>query len=636
MVRFSCFYAHFHSKKSKRTVQPTVEVMQKSLFDRIKDQPLKVSPTRPSLNSLLLKGQRDPQSNGGIRPSATSSSLDCVWKLEKINQSFNTDCNTRGLKKSQSLGSGLDRALDDNSTQQLTGHEVSPSNQCEGALPSGSPQLSSNALNNESIFSIGDLQVEKEGHEGHETHLPINHTSYNSPPSIIKSCSFSNIVGYSKPTSGEFSPVTPSSPRCRSFEELNVLDMKREETTINDQEIDDNNNIIKGSDAYSCVGLSKDWIVPGTDEINMVKNKWNEVPSKEFKIKRIEEWVTDLQHCGPFEEQNDPSSSSSVLKEVPKVLDGLNGTKVNIKVGLGTESAKRYISSLSASATTAQLANHGLVVIPFLCAFASLKVLNLSGNALVKITGGALPKGLHMLNLSKNNISNIEGLRDLTRLRILDLSYNRIIRIGHGLASCSSLKELYLAGNKISEVEGLHRLLKLHVLDLRFNKISTVKCLGQLAANYNSLQAISLEGNPAQKNVGDEQLKKQLQTLLPHLAYFNRQPVKGISTLKEGSDRPARYGLNSHGLDRGLRADHRTMKKPSSSLNTRGRESKSQAVVSPKRVKGGSRNSRLQQVRGTKGTTDYMNNYFDFGSELLGFKADSMRRSRSEGTLGAV
>lgn len=78
------------------------------------------------------------------------------------------------------------------------------------------------------------------------------------------------------------------------------------------------------------------------------------------------------------------------------------------------------------------------------------------------------------------------------------------------------------------------------------------------------------------------------------------------------------------------------MKKPSSSLNTRGRESKSQAVVSPKRVKGGSRNSRLQQVRGTKGTTDYMNNYFDFGSELLGFKADSMRRSRSEGTLGAV
>ncbi|MCH1922498.1 protein phosphatase 1 regulatory subunit 42, partial [Shewanella sp. A3A] len=69
-----------------------------------------------------------------------------------------------------------------------------------------------------------------------------------------------------------------------------------------------------------------------------------------------------------------------------------------------------------------------------------------------------------MLSLSKNNISTIEGLRELTRLRLLDISYNRISRIGHGLASCSSLKELYLGGNKISEVDGLHRLLKLKVL----------------------------------------------------------------------------------------------------------------------------------------------------------------------------
>ncbi|KAL5071877.1 hypothetical protein RYX36_022764 [Vicia faba] len=172
-----------------------------------------------------------------------------------------------------------------------------------------------------------------------------------------------------------------------------------------------------------------------------------------------------------------------------------------------------------------QLANHGLVVIPFLSASVSLRVLNLSGNGIVKITVGALPRGLHTLNLSKNNISTIEGLRELTRLRVLDLSYNRILRIGHGPASCSSLKELYLAGNKIGEVEGLHRLLKISIWDLRFNKISTAKCLGQLAANYNSLLAISLEGNPCQKNVGDEQIKKYLQGLLPHLVYYNRPAI---------------------------------------------------------------------------------------------------------------
>ena len=47
-----------------------------------------------------------------------------------------------------------------------------------------------------------------------------------------------------------------------------------------------------------------------------------------------------------------------------------------------------------------------------------------------------------------------------------------------GLASCSSLKELYLVGNKISEVDGLHRLLKLKVLDLCHIQSSVATILG--------------------------------------------------------------------------------------------------------------------------------------------------------------
>lgn len=252
----------------------------------------------------------------------------------------------------------------------------------------------------------------------------------------------------------------------------------------------------------------------------------------------------------------------------------------------------------------------------------------------MRITAGALPRGLHILNLSRNSISVIEGLRELTRLRVLDLSYNRLVRIGHGLASCSSLKELYLAGNKISEVEGLHRLLKLNVLDLRFNKISTAKCLGQLAANYGSLQAISLEGNPAQKNVGDEQLKKNLQGLLPNLIYFNRKPVK----VKDTADRSARLAVGAHQLDRGLKpvkamrkASHGVVTHKASSSSTHGR--KSQKVTSTKPSK--SRPTARLPPIGTKTTTRPQ--VYDFSSKLLSFSPDlSMRRTRSEGTLGVI
>lgn len=286
-----------------------------------------------------------------------------------------------------------------------------------------------------------------------------------------------------------------------------------------------------------------------------------ELTSKEFNIRRIEDWISqiDVQNDNIVEELGECSSSAS--KEDPQIVAGAAPKKLDVRSSLGMEVAYNYISTLNAASSSAQMANLGLVAIPILSAFVGLRVLNLSGNAIVRVTIGALPKGLHMLNLSKNNISTIEGLRELTRLRVLDLSYNRICRIGHGLASCSSLKELYLAGNKIGEVEGLHRLLKLNVLDLRSNKISTSKGLGQLAANYGSLQAINLEGNPAQKNVGDEQLKKYLLSLLPHLVFYNKQTIRA-SGAKEISDRPTR-SLSSHQFDRSMRTEHKSSRRGS-------------------------------------------------------------------------
>lgn len=198
-----------------------------------------------------------------------------------------------------------------------------------------------------------------------------------------------------------------------------------------------------------------------------------------------------------------------------------------------------------------------------------------------------------------------------------------------GLASCSSLKELFLAGNKISEIEGLHRLLKLTVLDLRFNKFSTTKSLGLLAANYSSLQAISLEGNPAQKNVGDEQLRKYLLGLLPHLVYYNRQGAKD-----------ARLGTSTHQLDRSLRSELKNSSRKSShgasSTHKPGSSTARKATGLQKRSNK-ERSSRLPPVGHKVSPAAYENYHVATGDRLSSLRSElSMRRSRSEGTLGPI
>ncbi|KAG6661339.1 uncharacterized protein LOC122303873 [Carya illinoinensis] len=694
MVRFLCFNAQVHSPKPKKTVQHSADKMYKTSQVFSQSQAPKDSPNQTNFNPSFLKVEADTEIDTHVTSvSSVESGWNSVDMGSKLIIESEFGSKWRGhLKKSQSLGSGLFQegmVSAGNDTED----EIYEGLSCEGShdykamaepgpskyqgvgLPDeytknptlDSFQLNSGFINNESIFSIEDpLHSEKEGHENSDTRQcpgDSGDLTPRSPPRIVKSYSLPNI-GASAPISGICSPYRRTGLQSRSSEDLNILNMQQREILTHESERQDMQEQVKddgfdeakkitlgnsdddGYDSHNYSGLAKHWIRPATDEVSPVETligessvyQQDDLPGKDFKIKRIEEWVKDLRLCSPVEEANDSSQSDDLGKRDPNILNSLTAAKVDGKVNPGTEAAKRYISSLSAIATTVQLANHGLVMIPFLSAFTSLRVLNLSGNAIARITVGTLPRGLHMLNLSRNNISTIDGLRELTRLRVLNLSYNRIFRIGHGLASCSALKELYLAGNKISEVEGLHRLLKLNVLDLRNNKISTAKCLGQLAANYNSLQAISLEGNPCQKNVGDEQLKKYVQGLLPYLTYFNRLPLKA-STFKDVADRSVRSGISSHQLDRGIRSDHKATRKISHGLPAH-RPSplsflghKSQAVASPKRS-----NARhgLLPPTGTKATTHDRHN-FDFSSKLQKSRPEiSIRRSQSEGTLRAL
>ncbi|KAK4420509.1 hypothetical protein Salat_2001300 [Sesamum alatum] len=680
MVRFSCFQAHIHSHKHKKTVQLPREAMQKIAEDASENRALRHISYLETENKPCLKEEGDIR-NIVADHVTDSSPTECEYRSEEMEHKSITDCDIvvhkkAQIKKSQSLGCGLNweertsgadvsedeiehRYSYDGSADRsgllvpdsVDNHGLSPSDQFPEPIPSDSVQVDSDFVKNISIFSIeGPQETERDGADKDDICASGAVDSGELTPNrplIVKSRSL--------PSMGSPIQCSASYLTCsRSAQDLHALDSRKNGVThevgkqVQYQEREDSmfNNDSGEKPAedtyetYNYVGSAKDWILPVLDEANTEKgikgessfHHWDEVPNKDFKLKRIQEWVIDLQHCGSVEESNESAPCfDTELPEGNTLLKGPTNTKLEVKVNPGMEVAKRYIASLNASATAAQLTNLGLVVIPFLSAFGSLKSLNLSGNSIVRIAAGALPRGLHILNLSKNNISTIEGLRDLTRLRVLDLSYNRILRIGHGLAACSSLKELYLAGNKISEVEGLHRLLKLNVLDLRFNKISTTKCLGQLAANYNCLHALSLEGNPAQKNVGDEQLKKYVQSLLPQLTYYNRQSIK-VGTLKDASDRSARLGVSAHQIDRALRMEVKNMRKGTHGIvaqkvSSSNHSRKGQSSPKPSR----SRHGRLPPS-GMK--TAQAQQFADFSSKLLGLR--SFPRSRSEGNLGAL
>lgn len=281
-------------------------------------------------------------------------------------------------------------------------------------------------------------------------------------------------------------------------------------------------------------------------------NQWVDFPGASSRMSRVDEWVKGLSVQTPVPvEKDDQTEDKTDLVGTPEA--GRSPRRSSSPVLLHPTfnvpeeiaHANSVIQSLNSSSKVAHIVGIGLKAVPHLSSFNSLRSVNLSGNLIVHVAPGSLPKGLHTLNLSKNKISTIDGLRELTRLRVLDLSYNRISRIGQGLSNCTLIKELYLAGNKISDVEGLHRLLKLTVLDLSFNKITTSKALGQLVANYNSLLALNLLGNPIQTNIGDDQLRKTVCSILSKLAFLNKQPINPQKAREVGKEGIAKVALGN-------------------------------------------------------------------------------------------
>ncbi|KAL6641136.1 hypothetical protein ACP70R_019317 [Stipagrostis hirtigluma subsp. patula] len=317
-----------------------------------------------------------------------------------------------------------------------------------------------------------------------------------------------------------------------------------------------------------------------------IANQWVAFSAENSLRDRVSAWVCSIEaEPLPIAEDNDGDEIDECAAR-PRPLElgesssgkGHGGKPKRCAAADEVVQANSIVQSLNAFSSVAHISGMGLKVVPMIAPFSSLRAVNLSGNFIVHISPGSLPKGLHSLDLSRNKIATIEGLRELTKLRVLNLSYNRISRIGHGLSNCTAIRELYLAGNKISDVEGLHRLLKLAVLDLGFNKITTTKALGQLVANYHSLLALNLVGNPVQANVGDDALRRAVTGLLPSLAYLNRQPLKPQRAAAReaavvATDSVVRAALGGGGGrgQRGRRAASRRLaRSPSSSASVRG------------------------------------------------------------------
>jgi hypothetical protein len=109
----------------------------------------------------------------------------------------------------------------------------------------------------------------------------------------------------------------------------------------------------------------------------------NELTPRTYSIKRIEDWINQIDIDDiTVDEQGESSFSSSAKSNEP--VAGVPSVWPGAKSPLGMEIAYAYISKLTPLSSSAQLANLGLVAIPRLSAFSGLRLLNLSRNSIGK------------------------------------------------------------------------------------------------------------------------------------------------------------------------------------------------------------------------------------------------------------
>ena len=156
--------------------------------------------------------------------------------------------------------------------------------------------------------------------------------------------------------------------------------------------------------------------------------------------------------------------------------------------------------------------------------FPSMRVLTVSGNGLVSVSGVAAARNLGALIANENKIQTLkhvdvltnlntivassneidelgEEFRDLVNLNKLSLSHNALETVGDALSKCKALRELRLAHNKIKTLpkNALADCVDLRVLDVSGNAFADfgdVEALKHLP----KLQQLSMRGSPLSRD----------------------------------------------------------------------------------------------------------------------------------------
>lgn len=81
------------------------------------------------------------------------------------------------------------------------------------------------------------------------------------------------------------------------------------------------------------------------------------------------------------------------------------------------------------------------------------------------------------------------------------------------------------------------------------------------------MQALNLLGNPIQSNINDDQLRKTLCSLLPKLAYLNKQPVNPQKAREVAKEAVTKAALGNGNLSARRRAAKRVGSGGSSSIS---------------------------------------------------------------------
>ncbi|CAG5123950.1 unnamed protein product [Candidula unifasciata] len=150
----------------------------------------------------------------------------------------------------------------------------------------------------------------------------------------------------------------------------------------------------------------------------------------------------------------------------------------------------------------------GLTSTPDLEKFHKLRILDVSGNYIQKISGLGSNKDLRELKIYDNDITEIDGLGNLKELCHLQLQHNKIGTIGRGLCNLKKLQCLRLDSNQISKLEipELVSCSNITSLDLSHNRLETLAPLSYLP----NLSELFASGNRI-KNTGDLTKCKKLQ-----------------------------------------------------------------------------------------------------------------------------